>query len=180
MGSLFSKTDDNKIESLINKINELELYAEYNIENRLKELESHADLDGDGIVTREEMETYMATKLQLREAELIELRDALEKEKSEHIHIREKYEELRELYTSDNPEKVSVSRISGKVIKRFIEEQLEDPDHNWKNVPDIVEKPVKLAEYKASLELIEHLFSMGYFDIAGHRIQGTIKPISEK
>ena len=62
MGLCFGKNSNNI--TLVERINALENDPRRdNLEERLKSLESHADLDGDGTVSRQEMETYMATQL---------------------------------------------------------------------------------------------------------------------
>jgi len=168
-----------QLTALLERIDDLSALVDLNVEDRLAKLEDSADLNSDGVVTREEMETYLASQLKSREEELIKLRSALKKERKKYEQLAGMYEKLRDIYNAEEKEVIRVSRISSSTLRKHIDEVMKDPGNNWGFLPDILEKPAKVKEYKLALSLLEKLFTLGHFDIAGHRIQGSIRPIEE-
>jgi Ca2+-binding EF-hand superfamily protein len=193
MGALFSSKKILKEESvevypfddLLNRISKLEKkYKTTSNKNKLlqekiQDIEQKADVDHDGVVTKEEMRTYMLSQLESRENELIDMKNELIRERTENDQIKEKYELLKAKYLEKHPSSIKVSKVDKKIVKRYVDDLLADPETNWKMVPDIIEKPMRVEEYEAMLKLLEKIFCSLTIDIAGHRVQGVISPISE-
>jgi len=131
MGSCFSKEQpkspfaDIDIDNLKQRIDELENNTNRgDLEARLESLESKADLNGDGTVSRQEMETYMATQLKLREDELIRLNQENEALKDALEKAHERYEVLLDKVRSGDTACIQSSKVSSAAIDDQIQKWL--------------------------------------------------------
>jgi len=169
MGGLISKkkTLDESIEAS---------YRE-DLEERLKRLEENADLNNDGIVTRQEMETYMATQLKMREDELIKLRQENEALKEALSKADQRYESLLEKATRGD--EVQKSQVSNAALERQIQLWLNDPRTNFSFIPDRAEMFAYKKMLNSLLGGMEKLFENFSLEFMGHRIMITMRPIEE-
>lgn len=190
MGNLFSqkeeipvvvKSDDSDVQvaELIDKISEIEKYVNNNIVERLRLMEEHADVNNDGIVTREEMENYLAIQLQSREQELLDLRDEYNTMKQKYKSMRKKYQRLQEGVLAENPDisTLPISSISKKHIAKYVDDLMDTDEGNLDMVPDFIERPIQIKKYKAMLEMIEHFARTASLKIANHEVMIAVKPL---
>lgn len=148
-----------------------------NLEERLKFLESHADLDGDGTVTRQEMEIYMATQLKLREDELIHLSHENKALKESLDRADQRYEALLDKVRKGDTACIQSSKVSNAAIERQVQEWLKDPHTNFSFIPDRAEMFAYKKMLAAMLGGMEKLFEGVALEFIGHRLQVTMQPI---
>lgn len=179
MGSIFSKNQEADVGALFNKIDIMEKHIHENIDKRLERIEERADINQDGIVTRAEMENYLANQLKSREEELIELKNKFKKERAKYKALKTKFEKIQDGILSENAGILTlpISTISKKRIQQYVDEVMETPEGNIDIIPDMIEKPLQVKKFKILLESIENLAKTASLDIAGHRIQMSIRPI---
>lgn len=185
MGSCFGKQSpvdpwgNLDLEDLKDRISVLEKDPHReNLESRLASLEAHADLNRDGIVTRQEMETYMATQLKLREDELIRLNHENEALKESLLKADQRYEALLEKIRTGDTACIQASQVSAVAIEKEIQKWLDDPKTNFKVVPDRVEMFAYKKMLGSLLGGMEKLFETFALEFMGHRVMVTMQPIS--
>ena len=151
-----------------------------NLELRIQNLEESPDLNGDGIVTRQEMETYMATQIKLKEQEFSQLQEENEKLQQSYDALLSRYETLVDQVNlgkvENNPQG---SRVSNSAIEKQIKLWLADPNINIKYIPDRAELFMYKKSLTAFLGGLEKLFESLSLEVLGHRIQMTLVPIEE-
>ncbi len=181
MGFCFSKHDSRgniNLGELTQRIKELEENPHRdNLEERLKSLESKADLDNDGTVTRQEMETYMATQLKLREDQLIRLNQENEALKESLDKATRRYETLVDQVRKGNTACIQSSKVSNAAIERQIQEWLKDPHTNFSFIPDRAEMFAYKKMLAAMLGGMEKMFESFALEFIGHRLQITMQPV---
>ena len=183
MGFGFSKEKrdpwrDIDLEELTQRIKALEENPHRdNLEERLKSLESKADLDNDGIVTRQEMETYMATQLKMREDELIRLNQENEALKESLNKADQRYESLLDQVRKGDTACIQSSKVSNAAIERQIQEWLKDPHTNFSFIPDRAETFAYKKMLAAMLGGMEKVFESFALEFIGHRLQITMQPM---
>lgn len=190
MGNLFSskevpvvvKSDDSdaQVAELLSKITEIEKIVNNDIADRLQAMEQQADINHDGIVTRDEMENYMTSQLQIREQELIDLRDEYNSLQQKYKLLQDRYQRLQDGILAENPDisKLPMSVISKKQIAKYVDDLMSTDEGNLDIVPDIIERPMQIKKYKMLLETIEHFAKTATLKIAGHEIMIAIHPLS--
>lgn len=178
MGGLFSKSNSG-VEDLFARISELEKHIDENISVRLASMEEYADADGDGVVTREEMENYLAIQIQSRESDIITLKEKYQAEKDKYRALKKQFDDLKDGILAENPDiaTLPISTISKKRIQDYVDELMSTSEGNLDMVPDMIERPLKVKKYKTMLELIEQISRTTTFEIAGHKIQISISPL---
>jgi len=167
------------LEDLKDRISALEKdpYRE-NLESRLASLEEQADLNHDGIVTRQEMETYMATQLKLREDELIRLNHENEALKEALSEADQRYEALLEKIRTGDTACVQASQVSTVAIEKEIQKWLDDPKTNFRPIPDRIEMFAYKKMIGSLLGGMEKLFETFALEFMGHRVMVTMQPVS--
>ncbi len=137
-----------------------------------------ADLNKDGIVTRDEMESYLATQLQTREQELCRLRTEL-------IRVQSAYESLSKQFTSSTSnhcsmdtvhEKIYNSQIDDQAISIFVQSMLDDPNVNIHGMPDIIERAMYTRAAKMTLGSLGKIFENIALELMGHKIHVVMRP----
>ena len=183
MGSCFSKEQpkspfaDIDIDNLKQRIDELENNTNRgDLEARLESLESKADLNGDGTVSRQEMETYMATQLKLREDELIRLNQENEALKDALEKAHERYEVLLDKVRSGDTACIQSSKVSSAAIDDQIQKWLDDPHTNFGWIPDRAERFAYKKMLSSMLGGMEKLFESFALEFMGHRMMITMQP----
>lgn len=158
------------------------------IEARMNKLESAADLDGDGFVTRAELERYTSRELELRDSEILLLRNEkirLEKDidcaLDENKRLQKAYDELYKRHETF-VETVTVGEntsqtVSNAAIEKFVDELLVDPNINIYMLPDSIEKPLYMNTLKIFLGIIQKMFNNTSLDIIGHQVTMNLEPI---
>lgn len=147
--------------------------------NKIEALEQRiADLNGDGIVTRQEMETYFSTQLKLREEELDKLRKENKSLEQSHSELLSRYEKLlKQVRKGKLPDISQESRISNTAIEDQIKQWLADPNINIKYIPDRAEMFMYKKSLTAFLAGLEKVFESLELDLLGHRIKVSMIPI---
>jgi hypothetical protein len=140
-------------------------------------MQKHADTNKDGVVSREEMETYMATQMQVREDELARL-------KRELARVQSAYEALNvKMVESRTTESIKIDHFDSKVddgaIDAFVQGILDDPNANIYGLPDVIERAMYKRAAKMTLMSLEKIFENLAFEIIGHKLQVIMRPIKE-
>lgn len=186
MGSFGSKTQPEQrpiidIDDLQNRIRSLERDTQRgNVERRLRALETQADLNNDGIVTRDEMETYMATQLKMREDELIRLNHEKDELKKQYDELYKKHEEMLNEIREGRGELIPVSTVSNIAVEKFVEQLLADPNVNVYGLPDAVESAVYRNTIRLMLGAMEKVFENVQIEFIGHKINIVMQPLHEE
>lgn len=162
----------------------------HNINDRLNRLE--ADLNKDGIVTRDELIKYNSKEIELRDSEIVSLRSdkikleaEISKLNNDLISWKSAYNDLHKKHesyiSSDIGERpVRNSQISNKAINCFVEEILADPNLNIQLIPDKIEKPMYVNTLKIMLSVMEKVFNNINIDVIGHELKVQIKPSDDE
>lgn len=165
MGILCSKNKD--VENQIQK----------QFEERLKRLEEQVDANNDGIISRNEMETFLSSRLQFHDNELNSVKTELGKYKQAYENIKLQHDALKEQIRENNPTEMSISNVSDVLLDRYIVEQMKKS--NIPYILDPIEKEMKKLPIKIMLESLESLSNNLTFDFANHRVKLIIEPILE-
>ena len=158
-----------------------------NIQDRLAYLEQAADTNRDGLVTRQELEQYTATQLNVKDQELCNLRQELSAAREKNVKMQQMYdeahrrhEELLEQISKEKADKVHkkdpTSVVSNGAIERFVDELLKDPNINIYLLPDSIEKPIYVNTLKIVLSLLQKSLNHTNLDIIGHEIKMQMQP----
>jgi len=151
------------------------------LEERIRSLEAKADLNHDGVVSRQEMETYMATQLQLREDNLIKLKQENEGLKTALDKANKRYESLLDKVQKGSTDVTSqTSRVSNVAIEKQIQTWLDDPNTNFSLIPDRAEMYAYKKMLSSLLGGMEKLFETVSIEFMGHRIMITMQPLEEE
>ena len=137
------------------------IQSNHNLEDRVKELERKIDQNGDGHISKEELNNYLGNQ-----------RVDIERWKTEYKVLEDKYNKL--LSNQGGRNYVSVS-----VLKDYIEEILKT-DSNLKYIPDPLERRVYLTVMKTIMQSLETLFNTTTLEFLNHEITLNINPISSK
>jgi molecular chaperone DnaK (HSP70) len=161
------------------------------IQDRLKRLEMMADLNKDGITSKEELAQYTSTELHLRDTEILTLKndklalqEQLKKTKEnldklqkayDNLHNRHKvYVETVDKTTDINP--IKPIRISETTIEKYVDDLLADPNINIYYMPDKIEKPIYMNTLKMLLSILQKSLNHINIDLIGHELKVVIEP----
>lgn len=148
------------------------------IDQRLSRLEKQADLNSDGVVTRQEMETFMAMQLQRRENDLLKLNE--EKKRLQEAYDRLYKEHLDVLEQINKGASFTpVSKISDKAIETFVDTLINDPEINIYGLPDRLEKAMYRNTLKMVMHSLEKVFSNVGVELIGHRLRVNMEPLGQ-
>jgi len=139
-----------------------------NLEDRLTRLEELADVNKDGMVSREELENALLEK----DSEIDDLRQAYDDVVAENTRI---IAELMEEQLKNLSSEISTSSVGV-----FVEELMENPKYNAKWVPDKIEKPIQVANFKLMLHAIKNICEAFSYDLFGHELKLVIVPKTSK
>ena len=134
------------------------------VEDRLARLEGLADVDNDGVVSREELEEALLEK----ESEIDDLRKAYDEVMAENARLTA---ELMEEQVKNLG-----SEIASSSVGDFVEELMKDPKYNAKWVPDKIEKPIQVANFKLMLHAIKNICEAFTYELFGHELKLVIVP----
>lgn len=151
-----------------------------NIQKRLKRLESNADANADGIVTRTEMENYMATQLKMREDELLRLRAELKRVQKAYSALSKQHDDVLQKVHDGRPTEIVTAAVNPAAINAFVDEMLDDPNINIYGLPDRFERAMYRKLFKMALAGLDKTFQNLSVDIMGHSIRMNIQPSLEK
>lgn len=166
------------IAALQERISELENDpSRGDLESRIRSLETQADANQDGIVTRKEMETYMATQLKLREDELIRLNQENQALKEALVKADQRYEQL--LDKVQKGDLIQTSTVSNLAIEKQIQKWLDDPNTNFSFIPDRAEMFAYKKMLASLLGGMEKLFEGFSLEFMGHRLRMTMQPLED-
>ena len=154
------------------------------VEESLQQASSRADVNGDGIVTRKEMESYLATQLQIREQELDRLNNELDRLQKAYDALSTKHGKLVTSVKSGKQNEISAdlqssSSVDDAAIDKFVQELIDDPDINIYGLPDRIEKAMYKRAAKMTLVGIEKIFDNIALELIGHRVQLLMRPSAE-
>ena len=122
------------------------------------------DTNGDGVVTKKEMEDYINDKVFQYKKEREDLQLAYE-------NLMKKYNELlKEKHIETN------IKISDEKIKETAVKILEDPKTNISGFPDIIERRIYENVFKIFLNTLAGATETSNIIIAGHRLKLLITP----
>lgn len=174
---LNNNDQQNNVDS-INAINNISSQVE-RLATLLANAQKQADTNRDGVVTREEMESYLATQLQIREEELLKTRSELEKTRAAYLQLEQKINQTS-LSTVDNAQDKQIlrkSRIDDAAIEKFVQSMIDDPNINMHGVPDIIEKAMYRRAAKMTLSSLGKIFENIALELMGHKIHVVMQPI---
>lgn len=173
------------------------MFSFLGFQRRLKRLEEMADVNGDGIVTRRELEEYTVAKLNEKESEIEMLRarnvyltEKIIRMKSKH---KEEVSKWKRAYETSylNTQKLIDERastrdinsttpvnstISSQSIDKFVDELIADPNINIYLIPDTVEKTIYSNTLKMVFSLLQKTFNNVSVDIIGHEFKLKMQP----
>lgn len=166
------------------------------LQDRLSRLESAADLNKDGFVTKKELDEYISRQLADKDAELSSLRidkmrlqEKLDQERKNVIKWKQAYDDLHKrhedylqmLANKENDASASPAsqHISNQAIGRFVDELLEDPNINIYMLPDSIEKPLYVNFLKIFLSLLQKILHNTNLDLIGHEFKVNMRPTLE-
>ena len=176
------------------------MFSFLGFQRRLKRLEEMADVNGDGIVTRRELEEYTVAKLNEKESEIAMLRarnvyltEKITRMKSKHKEEVSKWKRAYEtsyLNTqklidelasstrdiSSTPQSTVNSTISSQSIDKFVDELIDDPNINIYLIPDSVERTIYSNTLKMVFSLLQKTFNNVSVDIIGHEFKLKMQP----
>lgn len=163
---------------------------------KAEELKTKLDIDGDRIITKNELDKYFELlsvkidensdgkidKLELEkyvDEKLNFSKSEIEKWKTAYNKLEIEYNRLMDMIKR-NEQHSNIeehdSYISVNTIKKYIKEEVMDTDANLKYVPDPLEKKIYLIVYKTLMKTLENLFNTTGVDFIGHRISIKIVP----
>lgn len=149
---------------------------------RLERIEREADLDGDGVVTKAELQKWSANELHAKDTEITflraELAEARQKNKRwEGLYkkLHERYEELQGTVAKGEVRPANES-ISTTAVEAFVDELLEDPNINIYMLPDSVERPIYVNTLKMVLSMLQKTLNKTNLDIIGHQFKVVMEP----
>jgi len=126
--------------------------------------------DGDGIVTKKEMESYI--KLCLREKD-----EEVEKIQKAYDELYKKHTELLQQISEEKLDDINKhSNISDVAIQNFVDGLLADPNVNIYGFPDAIEAAVYRNVIRMVLGGVEDLFNKVSIDLMGHKITVVMEP----
>lgn len=164
-------------------------------EHRLQRLEQAIDSNGDGIVTKTELQGYLKNRdselamlqtekavLQKQILKMEELHEiALENSEKETVKWHNAYVSLQEkfikLEAEKNTNKPSV--ICNGAVDDFVDELLKDPNINIYLLPDSIERKVYSNTLKIILSTLQKMFNNTNLDIIGHQLKLSLQPTLE-
>lgn len=173
--------------------------VDYNdLQARIHKLEELADLNKDGLVTKEELQKYTAQELEMKDSEILMLRaekERLEKDlidqraltllklkkarketttwKKAYNSLYKRQQNYQQLQTNDVP---ATGEISNQAIERFVNELLEDPNINIDLIPDAIERPLYANTLKVILSIVQKMFNNTNLDLIGHEVKIHMQP----
>ena len=106
------------------------------------------DKNGDGVISRSELESYVKDQLESRDNET-------EKWKLAYADLKDQYDILLENSTVIKP--VKSIGISTESLKKYIEDEIISSDGNLKLVPDALERKIYLTVYKTVMTSLKGL-----------------------
>ena len=110
---------------------------------RIRLLEQKADLNNDGVVTKEEFTQYTAMQSLDKDRKIQQLRERLAETEKQYEQVQRKHEALlHHLEQEDKSELASNTTISTKAIDAFVDELLDDPKINIYWLHDSIERPL--------------------------------------
>jgi len=170
-----------------------------NLQERIHRLEEAADLNNDGLVTKEELQVYTANQLELKDSEIMVLRTEkarlmndlaelarvkdklVDTARAEAVKWKDAHDRLQRVLAQDLRE-ASAERdtvISNQAIERFVEELLNDPNINIRVLPDGIERPLYANFLKITLSILQKLFNNSNIDLIGHEFKVQVQPTLE-
>lgn len=165
----------------INAINNISSQVE-RLATLLANAQKQADTNRDGVVTREEMESYLATQLQIREEELLKTRSELEKTRAAYLQLEQKINQtsLKQLnkpsVNAQDEHLLLKSHIDDAAIEKFVQSMIDDPNINMHGVPDIIEKAMYRRAAKMTLSSLGKIFENIALELMGHKIHVVMQP----
>lgn len=163
--------------------------------DRVHRLEEGADLNRDGLVTKEELKEYSTRELKLRDTEILSLREEILELREQKRGAVKKAKEMSKAYDAlyagheaylemiakekESGEKPATSVISSKAVDRFVDELLSDPNINIYLLPDSVEKPLYANTLKIILSILQKMFNNVNIDVIGHEFKMRMQPTLE-
>jgi hypothetical protein len=133
-----------------------------------------ADINRDGMVTRDEMEAYINTQFREKDEKISQLRNAYDDLYQKHSHL------LEQIARNSKWDVAKQSNISGDAIQKFVDELLADPNVNIYGFPDRVESAIYRNIIRMILGAMEKLFNNVSIDFIGHKITMAMEPNLEE
>nr|QBK92022.1 MAG: hypothetical protein LCPAC304_03690 [Pithovirus LCPAC304] len=145
---------------------------------------SEIDMDGDGIITREEVVTFVQDEVgkwkTLLKEESAKKDEKIDEWKAAYEDMHAKYSELLERFrkkaSGDSIGVQHVSAISPEAVEAAVEAILADPDLNLKKVPDWMEKKVYHNLIWITLMVVEKIMGSVRIDALGHEFYLALRP----
>ena len=170
------------------------LFSGFNQEQeaRIQHLEKAIDADGDGIVTKAELENYLNihdSELAMLKSDRAKLQNQILKMEAEHEKaleacekeavkwhnaynsLREKYIQLEMDNTVDKP-----SLICNEAVDEFVDQLLADPNINIYLLPDSIERQMYANTLKILLAMFQKIFNNSGIDLIGHQLKMSLQP----
>lgn len=148
-----------------------------------------ADTNGDGIVTRRELEAFEARMLESfkrqKESEVMEYQlkiHELEKQIESLKHINKELE-ARKQYPPEESKPITVVRghtklteLSRTRVNEFVDKLLEDDNVNIKYLPDFVERRIYQNVFNILVNILDNIVETTTINIMGHHLILDVVP----
>lgn len=160
------------------------------IKNLKDEVNKKADLNGDGIVTKKELEQFSIVQthaIRKQEEEIVQLKQELKNKDNEINNWKLSYEEVSKKHQmlidyqnaldeqKQDPEKLN-SKISKSAVDEFVKDLLSDPNINIRMMPDSIESKIYANTILITLSSLQKIFNNVNLDVMGHELKIQMKP----
>jgi len=174
---VWENVDLDALQSRLEALEQADESSRSDVAKRLKKLERFADANGDGKVTRDEMESYMAMQLKLREDELIRLRHELDRVREEYDTLSKTHDDTLTKIHEGRTDEIQSSAVSDRAIDKFVDDIIADPNTNIYGFPDKLERAMYRKSAKMTLVGLEKVFENIALEVIGHRIRISMQPL---
>ena len=144
--------------------------------NIIEESIRKIDVNGDGIVTKNEMKLAI-DGIKASEEHVTKLKQELNNTKKEYQLLQSKYVDIcKKINNDDEKDFHTDSIIKEELIEEIVNDIINDPETNIHGVPDFIEKQIYKKTLKAMLVGIGKICDESSIDILGHKIEFVMRP----
>ena len=152
--------------------------------NRIHLLEQRADLNNDGVITKEEYQQFSAMQSLEKDRKINKLRERLAKEEDKvkelHRHYQElqaKHQALLDYLADENKADIAQStQLSTKAIDAFVDDLLADPKINIYWLHDSIERPLYRNMLIMMLSILQKTLNSASLNVIGHEFRTSMQP----
>lgn len=142
----------------------------------IDDIRSKADKNGDGVVTKDELENYVLKVVSSKDEEIVVLNKIVEDLRKENILLRNKMLEMNDSSVNREQDDSQVIMIDDDIISLLAQEIIANPSTNMKYVPDVIEIQAYEKAFKAILMSIGVALKSTSFDVLGHTLKVSLRP----